>query len=390
MWVWRQLPSKNPCNLKSASKKEVENLSLALKWATPFSQNPFVSANLCFVRGPVRTLILLFLLATESAHAAAGKWHAPNEREMEQRLSEAAHIKHVGERLTHVSQPFVGAPYQLSPLGEGDGMGPDPDPRLRFDAFDCTTFVETSIALTLAESLDEASALLDVLRYRNGEADFLQRRHFPAAEWIPELTQLGFLRDVTRYVGRKDVVVERKMLNATVWERRKKPTLLELPNERIPDGTFALPVLPLHKVKKHMRRIPNGTVLNLVRVNFKTVPVRVSHQGIVIVKKGRRYLRHAADRMYHSVVDEPLERFVDRMSAYKRWPVAGIHLSRIVEPSAWRALLRRSPATEKSEWVSAPGYGDGAAQMTFDPALLDPERCMEAEHGMCRSVLPDP
>ena len=336
----------------------------------------------------MRTVFLLFLLATESAHAAADKWRAPDEQEIAQRLLEAASIKHVGKRLTQISQPFVGAPYQLSPLGEGEGIGPDPDPRLRFDAFDCTTFVETSIALTLAENLEEASALLDVLRYRNGEADFLERRHFPAAEWIPELTKLGFLRDVTRYVGRKDVVIERKILNASVWERRKKPTFLELPNERIPDGTFALPVLPLDKVKQHMRRIPNGTVLNLVRVNFKTVPVRVSHQGIVIVKQGRRYLRHAADRMYHSVVDEPLERFVDRMSAYKRWPVAGIHLSRIVEPPAWRELLRPPPANEKREWVSAPAYGDGDAQMTLDPALIDPQRCMEAVHGMCSTESP--
>lgn len=326
---------------------------------------------------------LLILVATQSAHAAAGKWRAPDEEKISQRLLKSAGIKRVGKRLRHVSQPFVGAPYQLSPLGEGSG--PDPDPRLRFDAFDCTTFVETSIALTLAENLDEARALMDLLRYRNGEVDFLQRRHFPAAEWIPELTRLGFLRDVTRYVGRKDVVTERKVLNATVWNRRKKPTLLELPDERIPDGTFALPVLPLNKVKKHMRRIPNGTVLNLVRVNFKTVPVRVSHQGIVIVKGGRRYLRHAADRMYHSVVDERLDRFVDRMSAYKRWPVAGIHLSRIIEPIGWRDLLRPAPPEQGTLWISAPAYGDGIEQMTIDPALMDAERCMEAEHGLCRS-----
>ena len=134
-----------------------------------------------------------------------------------------------------------------------------------------------------------------------------------------------------------------------------------------------------------MRRIPNGTVLNLVRVNFKTVPVRVSHQGIVIVKGGRRHQRRAADRMYHSVVDERLDRFVDRMSAYKRWPVAGIHLSRIIEPVGCRDLLRPTPPQKGTLWISAPAYGDGIEQMTIDPALMDAERCMEAEHGLCRS-----
>lgn len=337
-------------------------------------------------RGLVRTFFIFLLFAVSDADAAASKWQAPTEGEIEARLELSAKHKSVGKRVDVVSQAFVGAPYQLSPLGEGEGVLPDVDPRLRFDAFDCTTFVETSIALALAGNLDEARGLLDVLRYRNGEVDFLQRRHFPAAEWIPELTHMGFLRDVTRYVGGKDVVVERKILNPQVWERRKTPTMLELPTTRIPNGIFSLPVLPLDKAPRYAERIPNGTVLNVVRVNFKNVPVRVSHQGIVIVQGKKRFLRHAADRMYHSVVDEPLDAFFARMAAYKRWPVRGIHLSRIVEPANWRELLHApQKTTAVLDWVSAPGYADGVEQMTLDPALQDLERCMEASNAFCRA-----
>src|SRR5690606_5638563 len=91
-------------------------------------------------------------------------------------------------------------------------------------------------------------------------------------------------------------------------------------------------------------RIPPGTLLNLVRVDFKSVPVRVSHQGLVIAKKGKLYLRHAADRMFHSVVDEPLDHFFLRMQKYKKWPVAGVNLARLQEPADWRRLVGTQPS----------------------------------------------
>ena len=46
----------------------------------------------------------------------------------------------VGERMQAVSQPFLGLPYVLDPMGESVGV--DPDPLIRYDAFDCLTFVE--------------------------------------------------------------------------------------------------------------------------------------------------------------------------------------------------------------------------------------------------------
>ena len=77
--------------------------------------------------------------------------------------------------------------------------------------------------------------------------------------------------------------------------------------------------------------------MNLVRVDFKSVPVRVSHQGLIIEKNGKKFIRHAADRMYHRVVDEPLEAFFHRMQQYRKWPVAGVNLVRIVSPPSQNA-----------------------------------------------------
>jgi hypothetical protein len=273
----------------------------------------------------------------------AGAFVAPTEADVAAVVATTAEVASdvdLAARLERVTRPFLDAPYVLSPLGEGEGRGPDTDPRLRFDAFDCTTFVETGLALALSRGLDDARQRLDLIRYDRGVVDFVTRRHFPEAEWIPALVRAGLLADITRQVGGADVVVERKRIGPDIWQRTKHPGLPPLPLTRIPDGTFALDVWPLAAAAAAPARIPDGTVLHLVRADFKNVPVRVSHQGLVLTVKGQKVLRHAADRLHHRVVDEPLDRYFARMARYGKWPVTGVHLTAIVARPGWEARLR--------------------------------------------------
>jgi hypothetical protein len=260
---------------------------------------------------------------------AATSFVTPTELAVSQRIEAAWNTGGIAQRIVDVTDPFVGAPYQLSALGEGNPEGPDADPRLRFDAFDCTTFVETALAMAHSTTLPAARERLDHIRYRDGRVGYQQRRHFPEAEWLPELSP--YFVDVTRALGGDAVTQQSKVLNAAVWRRGQKPGLPTLPDERIPAGTFSLDVWPLADAALHLDRIPPGTLLHLVRVDFKNVPVRVSHQGIIIRKDGQLFMRHAADRMFHRVVDEPLDRFLARMMKYQKWPVSGIHLTQLRE-----------------------------------------------------------
>lgn len=285
-------------------------------------------------------MIIAAVLAV-TLQVGAGSYRVPTEEDVATcvKRDPAAPKKALAERLVDVTNPFVGAPYVLSPLGEGIGATPDADPLVRWDAFDCTTFVETAMSLALADDLAEAKRLLEVIRYREARVDYLARRHFPEAEWIPELIKLGFLEDITRKIAGAEIVVEKKKINVSVWKKNKSDKTPPLPDDRIPSGEFALDVWPLKLAHKGMDKIPVGTIMNIVRVDYSTVPVRVSHQALVIEKGGKRFVRHAADRMFHSVVDEPIDHFFVRMGKYGKWPVTGIHLTRFVEPANWRALL---------------------------------------------------
>lgn len=282
---------------------------------------------------------------------ASGTYRVPSEDDVALRVKRdpTATKKALAERLVDVTDAFVGAPYVLSPLGEGAGAAPDADPLVRWDAFDCTTFVETAMSLALADDLAEAKRLLEVIRYRDARVDYLARRHFPEAEWIPELIKLGFLQDITREIAGAEAVVEKKKIDVAVWKKNKSDKTPALPDERIPSGEFALDVWPLKLAHKGMDKIPVGTVMNIVRVDYSTVPVRVSHQALVIEKNGKRYVRHAADRMFHSVVDEPIDHFFVRMEKYGKWPVTGVHLTRFVEPANWRTLLQTKTAAHDAK-----------------------------------------
>ena len=274
--------------------------------------------------------VCLGLLSSSNLWSKKPIFQAPSREEIKKLLADKKASENIAQRLSQMSSLFVGAPYVISPLGEG--VGPDTDPRIRFDAFDCTTFVETVLALSFSDDLASAELRLDYIRYQEGELDFLKRRHFPEAEWIPELIQAGYFEDITQKTGRVGVTLESKYISQKVWERRREPRHLELPESRIPEGQFVLPSWKLEEALEHFKRIPPGVVLNVVRVNFQSVPVRVSHQGIVIQKGKKLYLRHAADRMYHSVVDEPLGAFLWRIAQYKKWPVHGINLLKVKRP----------------------------------------------------------
>ena len=233
--------------------------------------------------------------------------------------------------LERVSRGLVGAPYLLSPLGEG--RAPDFDPRFRIDAFDCTTFVETAIALGYCDDWADAEALLDRIRYTDGTVAFHRRRHLIVAQWIPELTAEGYLRDVTAEVGGQDTKTARLSLTEARWKRRRIARTLTLPASRVPIGEYTVPIIPIEAMLERVDRVPPGTVLSVVRLDVPWSPVRVTHQGLVIVPPGEkiRMVRHASP-VSKRVVDETLEHMMRRYLKPRKWKVVGVNLQQIVDP----------------------------------------------------------
>jgi hypothetical protein len=260
------------------------------------------------------------------------------------------------ERAVLASERFLGAPYVLSPLGEGSG--PDPDPRFRLDAFDCVTLVETAIAFANAASAPEAARLLDDIRY-DGPPDFGQRNHYLEAQWLPANVRKGWIAAATREIAGPLAVTTGKRLDAGGWKAAERAghVLPGLSKDRRPVGDFQLDLVPLARVAEIAPRIPAGTILLVVREDRPRRPYRVTHLGIVVAgKDGARWLRHASDAPgAMRVRDERLDRFLARNHRYQGWPVSGVSLYAIRDNTARaREILSARPG-------ASPGASAGPA-----------------------------
>ncbi len=252
------------------------------------------------------------------------------------------------ERAVWASGLLLGARYRLSPLGEE--TPPDPDPRFRLDAFDCVTLVETAIALGNARTLAEARRLLDDVRY-HGPPDFAHRNHYVEAQWLPANAGKGWIEDVTERIAGDLVLRGEKRLDPAAWRaaERAGAVLPDLDPSRRPIGVFTLPFVPLDHLAAVAPRIPEGTLLLLVREDRLSRPYRVTHMGIVVSGPGgRRALRHASDaRGALRVRDEPIERFVARVSRWEKWRAVGASLWAIRENGERARALLGAPGAER-------------------------------------------
>lgn len=235
----------------------------------------------------------------------------------------------VAARLEVLTRPLLGRPYVISPLGEGEGATPDPDPRWRDDAFDCTTFVETALALALTAGApadaDAAPRTLDRLRYA-GAPRYAARRHLPEAQWVPGLEALGV---IAPYTAIQPTITATLTLDAARFEKRRVARALVLDRADVPTGAWPVTYVPLAALEPQLEALPAGLLVNVVRQPVPWSPTWVTHQGLLLRDpRGRLVLRHASP-ISKRVVDEPFARVVHRYrtsKANKAWPIVGVQL----------------------------------------------------------------
>ena len=249
------------------------------------------------------------------------------------RRAEAVHalaLRPAGwERTRVATDAFLGTPYVVSPLGEGAGI--DGDPRVRWDGVDCLTFVETALALGNAADVEAALLALDDIRYAAGTGpSYESRLHLMIAQWIPDQIRKGYLEDVTSRFG--SAVSAEIAYDEARWKQRRG-SLRAVPWMEALAGTHALPMIPIAQARAIAGTLPEGLVINVVREARADRLNRVTHTGFVVVRDGKRYVRHASLGR-REVVDEPIERFLGRHAQMRKWVVSGINLLAVRDNTA--------------------------------------------------------
>lgn len=123
-----------------------------------------------------------------------------------QLIADTRPMKSIGERMKYVSARLLGLPYIVNPL---IGSPTQPEELVtRMDAFDCTTYLQTVLALALAKNPDEFTSKLRKIRYIDGDVEYRKRLHY-TADWAQYQARRGLLIDLT--MGEETVAREKTL-----------------------------------------------------------------------------------------------------------------------------------------------------------------------------------
>lgn len=253
-------------------------------------------------------------------------------------VASAVRDRPLPERMAAISEVLLGRPYVNDPMGEGGGH--DPDPFARYDAFDCLTYAEEVLALSLAGDPAHAAAVRDDLRY-DGEPSYAHRRHFMELQWVPAAVERGWLVDTTATLG--PVRHLEKVVDQATWDAWGPRSRFPIDDEAMPSGTMALDVLTLDDALAAVDRIPPGSLVLTVREDRVGVPIWTTHVGFVVPTDDGLRLRHATKLGSGGTRDQSLAWYLDHIRSY-RWKVAGITVLTPIEAGPRRSRL--PPGTE--------------------------------------------
>lgn len=226
-----------------------------------------------------------------------------------------AELETPADRLAFIARQLLGSPYVAATL-EGDTEVL----RINMSEFDCTTLVETAIALSLTAAVDTASYNefahnLRNIRYRDGVVDgYASRLHY-VSDWIADNTRRGNFVEVTAQcpLAQRDI----KSINYISSHSRNYTALLN--NDSLVNcikeveakyNNYRYQYIPAASLNSEAlaKWFKNG---DIVLFTTSAKGLDVSHMGIIVVERNRVRLLHASSNSRTVMLDnQPLYNYV--------------------------------------------------------------------------------
>ncbi|HKK82489.1 MAG TPA: N-acetylmuramoyl-L-alanine amidase-like domain-containing protein [Prolixibacteraceae bacterium] len=208
--------------------------------------------------------------------------------------------------LDSLAREFINTPYAAHTLENGQ----DENLVINLHQFDCTTFVETCLALKQTLNLPEATfknyaRQLKNIRYRNGELNgYTSRLHY-FSEWIANNIEKGYVKDVTSKYGSIPYQKEINFMSThpDAYPQLKADTTLIKhiieAEEQLSNQTFYY--IPKEEIASIENEIESGLI---VAFTTHIDGLDVVHNGITTKKNGKTYMIHASSDAGKVVVTE--------------------------------------------------------------------------------------
>jgi Protein of unknown function (DUF1460) len=265
---------------------------------------------------------LLFLLMV--IHPSFGQF---NENTIKQLLSNPKETS-LAKTLLQIGKTFEGVPYEGGTL-----EGPEEKLVCKIDAFDCYTFVENVLAISLTKvgkekHFDRYMEHLQSLRYREGKIEGYTSRIHYFLEWAKLAQKNKILHDLTPVFGSK---IDKK-INFMSKNRHYYPSFAK-DNEVLQEvlemekgvAKYGFYLIPKADFKTFKQLIKDG---DIIAFTSATPGLDVNHEGFAIWQNNDLYLLHAsAEKKKVVLSEETLESYLFRIKKH-----SGIMLLRVIEP----------------------------------------------------------
>lgn len=260
----------------------------------------------------VRIFLLNLMCGLVPASASAFLPAESDSVKVENLLRDAATLPPDSNRVLFFANQFVGTPYVAGTLEEGSRE----TLIVHLDKLDCTTYVETVLALALADkegkrNFGDFKEALQRIRYRGGKIDgYASRLHY-FSDWIEDNERKGIVRERTRDLdGAVPVMPHLNFMSAHPQNyRRLKDDPVQLAGiVRREEALKHLRVfyIPKEKMKDAPGKpaVENGDVI-AITTNIQGLDV--VHTGFACRVGGKLHLLHASSAKKKVILDvQPL------------------------------------------------------------------------------------
>lgn len=221
--------------------------------------------------------------------------------------SSKKYYKTNSERLLFFAKSFIGTPYKGGTLDTGENE----TLIVRTDSLDCTTYVETVLALYLSSfkdnpGYDDFSESLRYIRYRGGVIDgYASRLHY-FSDWASDNEKKGILREVTQE-GEHDVrlcSLNYMTTHSNLYRQLKDNDSLISEISKVEKSwiDYKMPYIPKNVLNssKDDSPVEDGDILALTT---NVSGLDVLHLGFALWIDGRLHLLHASSLHGKVIID---------------------------------------------------------------------------------------
>lgn len=197
----------------------------------------------------------------------------------------------LAQRIDKISGHFLGRPYAPNALDSPTGQGETLTASL--DSFDCVTYMEVVLALSISSSARGFLDAVRLIRYEGGQVAWSCRNHY-MLDWARNNEARGLISNITDGEG---VIEKTRRLDAVKGLPAREASFKCFPKRRLP-------------LVKKIIETGDFILFASTRKNLD-----VFHTGLLIKSDGEILLRHAT-RSKGKVIEERLADFLsaNRMS----------------------------------------------------------------------------